>query len=221
MRDDRVPQPSQRQLPLRLRRVQIVRQRQRAPDAVVDAGAAGQQRFRHRPGGRSCPTDFAAGQLQLEHELDRREHRRPHAGGKPAVAGDQHVMPHPGGDVGAEVAVAVGVFDNTGTGLQRPGTVGPLFVPAPLERRPGRLPQPGRGQRHRAFHVIPRVGVPGRRPRDRTRRLLHRRNRLRGLPALLRAEHPGHGGRRCRVRPAQRDPPVSRSTARRSCRSAG
>ena len=40
--------------------------------------------------------------------------------GEPAVTGDQHVMPDAGGDVGAEVAVAVGVLDDAVAQLDRP-----------------------------------------------------------------------------------------------------
>ena len=43
---DRMTQLSDGNLPFRLRIVEVVRQRQRAPDAVVDARASRQQRLR-------------------------------------------------------------------------------------------------------------------------------------------------------------------------------
>ena len=53
--------------------------------------------------------------------------------GKAPVAGDQHVVPDADGDICAEVAVAVGVFDDAGAQLDRPGAVGALLAPAPVE----------------------------------------------------------------------------------------
>ena len=50
------------------------------------------------------------------------------------IAGDQHVVPDTGRDVGAEVAVAVGVLDDAVADLDRPGAVRPLHRAAPLER---------------------------------------------------------------------------------------
>ena len=50
--------------------------------------------------------------LQVHHEVDGLGDDGPHHLGEPAVTGDQHVMPDARGDVGAEVAVAVGVFDD-------------------------------------------------------------------------------------------------------------
>ena len=60
---DRVAQLADGDLPFGLRIVEVVRQRQRAPDAVVDAGASGQQRIRLGTRGASGPSDFAATRL--------------------------------------------------------------------------------------------------------------------------------------------------------------
>ena len=74
------------------------------------------------------PGDFAARRLQVEHEVDGLADHRPHLLGEPPVVGDQDVVPDPGGDVGAEVAVAVGVLDDAVAQLDRPRAVGPLVA---------------------------------------------------------------------------------------------
>ena len=103
--------------------------------------------------------------------------------GEPPVAGDQHVMPHPGGDVGAEVAVAVGVLDDAVAQLDRPGAVGPLVVPAPVERRARRVPK------------APRRSAPSRSRRDPTGRCGPRRTRAgrRRTPAWRQSTWPSAG----------------------------
>ncbi len=206
VRGDRVTQPAQRQLPLRLRVVDQAGQRQRTPDAVEHAGAPGQQSLRQQAGFASRPSDLAVADLHVDDEVDGLAHHRPHLGGKRVVTGDQHVMPHPGGDVGAKVAVAVGVFDDARAELDGPGAVGPLGATAPFEGRPGRLEQPGGGERHRALHVVPRIGVAAVEPGDGARRFLLGRDRQRGLPAFLGCEHPGDRGQ---ARPMQWNIPRS------------
>ena len=131
---DRVAELADGDLPLGLRVVEVVRQGQRAPQAVVDARASGQQRVGFGSGVASGPGDLAARQLQIEHEVDGLGDDRPHVLGEPSIAGDQHVVPDTGRDVGAEVAVAVGVLDDAVAQLDRPRAVGPLGRPAPLER---------------------------------------------------------------------------------------
>src|ERR1700726_4710958 len=64
-------------------------------------------------------------------------------------------MPHPGGDIGTEVTVAVGILDHPGTQLDRPRAVGTLNLPTPLERRAGRPEQSRSGER--PPHAVPRV----------------------------------------------------------------
>src|SRR6516225_11527388 len=78
---------------------------------------------------------------------------------------------------------------------------------APLERRAGGTEQAGGGERHRALHVIPRVGVAAGKPRDRTRRLLRGGDRERRLPALLLREDARN--RRQVVRPRHAVPRVA------------
>ena len=117
---DRVAQPAERDLPFRLRLVDIVRQRQSAANAMEDAGAPGHQRLGNGARRATRPTNFAAFKLQLQDEIDRRAHRRPHRGGEGVVAGDQHVVPDSDRDISTEVAVAVGVLDDPGAKLDRP-----------------------------------------------------------------------------------------------------
>src|ERR1700722_3200593 len=130
---DRVAQPAERKLPLKLWFVDQVRQGQCTANAVEDARAPGQQRLRQRTRRASRPTNFAALELQLQDEVDCGAHRRPHRGRKGAVTGDQYVVPDIYCDVGAEVGVAVGVLDDTRTQLDRPGAVRPLPATAPIE----------------------------------------------------------------------------------------
>ncbi len=133
MDGDRVAQPAQCELPLGLRLVEHIRQRQRTPDAVENTRAAGQQRLGQRSGRATCPTDFATLELQIQDEVDGGAHRRPHRRRKASIAGDQHVVPDADRDVRAEVAVAVGVFDHARAQLDRPGPVRALLTATPVE----------------------------------------------------------------------------------------
>ena len=157
---DRVPQPAKRELPFRLRLVDQIRQGQRTANALENTGAPSQQRLFDRTRRTTRPTNFAAWKLQLQHELDYGAHRRPHRGCKAAIAGDQDVVPDSDRHIGAEVAVAVGVLDDTPAKLDRPGAVRTLLAKTPVERTSSRVGQSRRGERHRAFHVVPRVGMP-------------------------------------------------------------
>src|SRR6516162_4027975 len=105
------------------------------------------------------------------------------------------MVPYPGGDVRTEVAVAVGVFDGSRPDLDGPGAVGPLRAAAPVECGPRLLQQSRRGERHRAFHVIPGVGVTTFEPGDGARRFLGSGYRQRSLPALVGSEDTRNGRR--------------------------
>ena len=70
MLGDRVAKAADGHLPLRLRIVEVVGERERAPQAVVDARAPGQQRLGLQAGRASGPGDFAAVELHAEHEVD-------------------------------------------------------------------------------------------------------------------------------------------------------
>ncbi len=206
MARDRVAQLADGNLPLRLRIVDIVGQRQRTPDAVVDAGVSGQQGFGFWAGWASGPGDFTTLELQVHHEVDRLGDDGPHGFGEAPVAGDQDVVPDPGGDVGAEVAVAVGVFDDAVAQLDGPGPVGPLNSAAPVERATRRFQQTCGGERHRILDVIPWIGVATVEPRDGAGRFLCRGDRLRGLAALCGGQNAAHCGHVIERQPA---PPPS------------
>ena len=156
--------------------------------------------------------------VQVDHEVDGLGDDRPHVLGEPPIAGDQHVVPDAGRDVGTEVAVAVGVLDDAVSQLDRPRAVGPLGGPAPIKGGACGFQQTRRGERHRVLHMVPRIGVPAVEPRDGARGLLCRGDRLRCLPALRGRQHPRHARH---VRKQQQTPPASGSTAPRSFRSAG
>ncbi len=113
---------------------------------------------------------------------------------KALFTGDQYVVPDSDRDIGTEVAVAVGVLDDARAKLDRPGAVRALLAPTPVERVARRVDQARCGQRHRAFHVVPRVGVPVFRPWDRPGWFLHRGNRFRRLSALCGREDAGTAG---------------------------
>src|SRR5271170_2826812 len=215
---DRVAQPAKRKLPLELWFVDQVGQGQCTANAVENARTPGQQRLGQRARRAARPTNFAALELQIQDEVDCGAHRRPHRGREGAVTGDQYVVPDTHRDVGAEVAVAVGVLDDPRTQLDRPRAIRPLLATRPIESASGRLNQARRSKGHRAFHMVPRVGVPTVRPRDLTRRLLQCRNRFRRLPALRGGEDACDARYFRRI---QQRVPVSRNTARRSYRSAG
>ena len=66
--------------------------------------------------------------------------------------------------------------------------------PAPLECGASRLQQPGRGQRHRVFDVIPGIGMAAIEPGNGARGFLRGGDRLRGLTALRRRQHAWYAG---------------------------
>jgi hypothetical protein len=76
------------------------------------------------------------------------------------------------------------VLDLAADDLHRPGAVGPLGRPHPLVGLLGGGALVADHERHRRLDVVPHVGVLPRRPRDRAGRLLHRRDRGRGLADL-------------------------------------
>ena len=126
MMGDRVAESADCDLPFRLRGVDVVGQRQRTPNAVVDARAAGQQRLLGWTGRPSGPSYFTGRELEFENEVDGLGHHGPHRLREPPVIGDEDMVPDTGGDIGAEVAVAVGILDDPVAQLNRPGAVRPL-----------------------------------------------------------------------------------------------
>ena len=114
---DHVPELVGGELPVRLRLADVLGQRDRAAQALVDAGAAGQQRV--AAGGPSrvpLPDDLAARRAQAEHERDRPAHHRPHRRGELLVAGDQQLVPDADRRVGDLVALRGGVGDHAAGG---------------------------------------------------------------------------------------------------------
>ena len=201
---DRVAQSADRDLPFRLRLVDKIGQSQRAPDAVKRAGTSGQQGLVEHAVGPLRPVDLTGAGLKIQHKVDRAAHGGPHPFGEGAVAGDQHVMPHSGGDVGAEVTVAVRVFDDASAVLNRPGSVAALAGPTPLVGCAGLLDQTGGSQCHRALDVVPRIGMAGDRPGNLPGGQLDCRDRLSRLAALCRREYSGDTRDAVDIRPVHR-----------------
>ena len=158
---DRVSESAHRDLPFRLRMAEVIGEGQRTPDAVVDAGAPGQQGFGERAVRPLRPIDLAGSGLKIQHKVDRAAHGGPHPFGEVVVAGDQHVVPHSGGDVGAEVAIGVGILDHATAVLNRPGSVAALPRATPLVGGARLVNESGCRQCHGALDVIPRIGMAG------------------------------------------------------------
>ena len=187
-------EPASGEFPVRLRLAHEVGQRGRAAQALVDAGAAGQQGvLGWDPGRVALPDDLATWRLQAQGELDRPAHRGPHPRHEPGVPGHQVLMPHAHGHVGGVVALAhviAGV--PAGRGPPWPGPVGPLRGQQPVVGPPGRAAQPADGKGHGALDVVPRVHQAVR-PADRSGLLLPGGDDLAGGTYLRLGQDPGHG----------------------------
>ena len=128
---------------------------------MVDAGASGQKRLAQHPGGTLGPVDLTGAGLQIENEVDGVPHGGPHPFGEFLVPGDEYVMPYAGGDISTEVAIAIGILDDTPAVLDRPGPVAALLRATPLVGRARLINKAGGRQSHGALDVIPRIGVAG------------------------------------------------------------
>ncbi len=166
VRDD-VGQPSGGQLPVRTLASEVLGQCDGAPQRVADGRRTGQQRERPRCAvGVTGPDDLAARPLELEHEVDRPLDDRPHRLHEAFVAGQQEVMPHAGGHVGAHVGVELVLLDGVGQVVLVPRAVGSLHAHQPLVGPLGRSALVTEIERHGGLDVVPRIGVAARKPRD-------------------------------------------------------
>jgi hypothetical protein len=112
------------------------------------------------------PQDLASGLLEFEHEVDGPFDGGPHLLGEAAVCGDEPLVPYTGGDVGDHVGVELVLLDAVLHVVLVPGAVGSLDVHQPLIGPFGLSDATTDGQGHGRFHVVPRVGVTARHPRD-------------------------------------------------------
>src|SRR5262249_59385961 len=107
--------------PVRLRLAHVLSERDRAPQRLVHAGAAGQQRVRGgRAVGDALPGDLTARLLQADGELDPLAYHRPHPCGERVVAGDQELVPDPHRRVGRVVALHPVIDDRAPPRAPRP-----------------------------------------------------------------------------------------------------
>ncbi len=182
------------EFPVRLRVAHEVGQGRRAAQALVDAGAAGQQGIAGRgPAGAALPDDLPARRLQAQGELDCPAHRGPHPRHEPGVPGHQVLVPDAHGHVGGVVALAHVIADPpVRRGPPGPGPVRPLRGQQPLVGPPGRAAQPAHRQRHGALDVVPRIHQAIR-PADRPGLLLPGGDGLAGSTYLRLGQDAGHG----------------------------
>ena len=118
---DHVPEPVGGEFPAGLRLAYVVREGDRAPQALVRTGAACQQGITSSgPCCRPLPGELAARGLQAQHVLGRPAHRGPHRGGERLVAGDTQLMPYADRGVGNLVALRRGIGDRARGGRLRP-----------------------------------------------------------------------------------------------------
>ena len=112
------------------------------------------------------------GRLELEDEVDGPLDHRPHGLGEAVIAGEEDVVPHAGGDVGADVGVELVLFDAVVDVVLVPGAVGPLQAGQPLVGPLGFGRRPAGGEGHGRLDVVPRIGVTAGEPRDHAARQL-------------------------------------------------
>ena len=103
-----------------------------------------------------------------------------------SVPGAQPVVPHAGGDVGADVRVELGLFHRTiGQVVVPPTAVGELDVDQPLVGAFSWCVEAGHVECHRRLNMVPRVAVTAWKPRDHARVELQGGDRLGGLHDLV------------------------------------
>ena len=214
MAGHRVPELIGREFPVRLPFAQVVGERDRAAQALVDARAGGQQCVViGGPARMATPDDLTARGLQADRELDAGPHHGPHQLGERVIAGHEQLVPDAHGRVRGVVALGRPVRHGASGGPFRPGAVTELGVAEPVITAPGWSTQPADAQRHRALDVVPGVDMTIR-PADPSVGLLNRRNALTGRQYLVGREDPRYfrqqvPGARPRLRPRHR-PALSR-----------
>ena len=85
---------------------------------------------------------------------------------KPRSSVSEPVVPHAGGDVGADVGVELVLLDPVGHVVLVPGAVGALEADQPLVGPLGLGDAAADGERHGRLDVVPRVGVAAGEPGD-------------------------------------------------------
>ena len=203
----RVPQPAARELPLGLRVVHQLGQRDPGPERLVDARRRGEQGVAVDGAGPTVrpllrPGDAAERQLHRHDPVQRAAHRRPAPGHERRVAAYQPVVPDGDGEVRRHVGLAAGVLDLAGDVLHRPASRRAAAGQRPREGALRRGVLAGDRQRHRGLEVVPDVGVLPRRPRDGAVGLLHGHDRRRRRLEPRRGRDGAAGRRRGRGRRA-------------------
>ena len=163
-----------------------------ALEAFVNGAAAGDQGVTLGTAiGVHGPVNLTVAGLQGEHEAYRPLDRGPHFLEKIALARHQVVVPHAGGDVGDEIALApLTVVDLLSPVGGPPAAIRQLHTGQPGIRPPGRLVLAADGQPHGRFHVIPGIGVAAIKPGDFATGQLGVEDKLHRWPQELVGEKP-------------------------------
>jgi hypothetical protein len=103
--------------------------------------------------------DFTGGRLQAQRKIDRRGHRRPHAGHKAALARYEEIVIDPHGDIRRHIGVAGPVLGDPFHIGAAPASIRELLSGQPLIGLAGLRQKARDGEPHGGLHVIPRVGL--------------------------------------------------------------
>ena len=182
---DGVSEPAASQLPLGLRVVEQLGERDPGAQRLVDARGAGQQREVLGRG----PLDAAERELLGDHPVEPGPHRRPEPLHEPQVAADQPVVPDADGEVRGHVDLTALVVGHTVDDLHRPRAVRTLHGGHPGVGVLGGLDLSAHEHRHRGLDVVPDVDVLPDRPGHGSARLLHGRDGRGAVRHLGRGQH--------------------------------
>ena len=162
-----------------------------AAQGVGDRRRPGQQRVVPRPiVGRARPQHGAVLAAHRQHPIEGALHGRPQVIDEGPIPRAQPVMPHAGGDVGADVGVELGFFDGAvGQVVVPPTAVVALDVDQPFVGPFGAGVEAGDIERHGGLDVVPRIAMPAGEPRDHPRVELQRGDPLGGLDDLFGGQH--------------------------------
>ena len=183
---------AERELPVGPFVIELLRDRDGAPQAQVDARRPGEQRA--VVGVVAAPRDLAGLALEVERVVDRRFHHRPELAEVRRVTGGEVVVPRAGRDVAGDVRVERRVLHLVAEVVRVPAAVGALLAAQPLVRRTRLLDAPAEVERHQRLDHVPRIGVAARDPREVAVGELVRGDRGDGRVELARADDAGNVG---------------------------
>src|SRR5262249_45109920 len=191
---DRDGERTERQLPVRALLTEVLGDGDRAPQAGVKAGRAGEEGA--VLGVVAPPRDLARLGLVVERVVDGALDDGPEVLEEAPVARRQIVVPRAVGDVARDVGVEGRVLHVVADVVRVPRAVGALPGAEPLVAPLSLGVAAAHVERHRRLHQVPRIGVVPRDPGDVTVRQLHGGDRVHRRHQLVSGHDPFDGGQR-------------------------